>query len=223
MSKLLAWDGRADDPCADRWHGDLLSLDPSVKSPGAALYRHGCLHAITRLKINDEEIAALPDGQRWLRVASELFAWWIDERAGHEHMVRTFVYEMPQIYSESQGKSKGDPNQLLGLVGTGQSLAVLLHAFNVARGVRPPELLTPTPAEWTGQLPKTVKKGGKNVYPKDPRESPRGSRIWSRWQPGEQAIVIQSKALLHDAFDGGGLGLYGLGRYKHTRVFPGAV
>lgn len=208
------WFGPTEQPAAERWHGDLLALDPSVRSPGIALYRHGCLYATARVKM-DEAWAELPAGQRWLRIANELAAWWLDNRDGNGHMVRTVVYELPQIYSESEGKSKGDPNKLLGLAGTGQSLAVLLTAFNIQNGARPPELLSPTPAEWTGQLPKKTKG--------DPRESPRGARIWSRLEEAERKIVLQSKALQHDAFDGIGLGLFALKRYDRARVFPGAV
>lgn len=216
------WFGPSDAPNSDRWHGDLLALDPSVRSPGVALYRHGCLHAVGRIRI-DEEIHALPPAQRWLRVAEEIFAWWLDNRDGHAYTIRTLVYELPQIYSESEGKSKGNPNELLGLVGVSQSLAVLITAYNVQHGVRPPELLSPTPAEWTGQCPKTIKRGGKSVLPKDPREAPRGQRIWSRLEAAEQAVVVTCKAFQHDAFDGMGLGLFALRRYDQRRVFPGAV
>jgi hypothetical protein len=216
------WFAPTDEPNSERWHGDLLALDPSVRSPGVSLFRHGCLFAVGRIRI-DEEIHALPAAQRWLRVANEITAWWLEHRDGHDHLIRTLIYELPQIYSESEGKSKGNPNQLLGLVGTGQSLATLMTAYNIHRGARPPELLSPTPAEWTGQLPKTIKCAGKNVLPKDPRESPRGQRIWSRLEEVEREIVLASKALQHDAFDGMGLGLSALRRYDQRRVFPGAV
>lgn len=222
MNDKPTWFAPTDEPNAERWHGDLLGYDPSVRSPGVALFRHGCLHAVARIRI-DEEIHTLPDAHRWLRVGEEIFAWWADNRDGHDHTIRTVVYELPQVYSESEGKSKGNPNELLGLVGTGQSLAVLVTAFNVQRGVRPPELLSPTPAQWTGQCPKTIKRAGKSVYPKDPRESPRGQRIWSHLESAEQLIVVASKALQHDAFDSMGLGLHALHRYEQRRVFPGAT
>lgn len=208
------WFGPTENPEADRWHGDLLTCDPSVRSPGVALFRHGKLIACDRVKI-PEELHELPEGRRWMRVANEISSWWQEQLDGHDHLVRTFVYELPQIYSETQGKSKGDPNQLLGLVGVGQSLAVMLTMYNMSTGARPPMLLTPKPSEWTGQLPKTVK--GK--YPKDPRESPRGARIWARLQAGEREVTV----LQHDAFDSIGLGLFALGRYERERVFPGAI
>lgn len=205
----------AEDPAAERWHGDLLALDPGVRSPGVALFRHGCLLAVDRIKL-DPEWASMEPAARWLRIGNEITAWWLDNRDG-DHYVRTFVYELPQIYSEKRGKSKGDPNKLLGLLGVGQSVATIITAFNISHGARPPELLSPQPAEWTGQLPKTV---GKKT-PKDPRESPRGARIWSRLEPAEQ--LIAGATLQHDAFDGIGLGLHALKRYGRSRIFPGAV
>lgn len=191
----------------NRWHGDVLAIDPSVTSPGASLFRHGVLFACDRVRI-PKTVAALPAGQRWLRVAQEIGAWWDDvrENAGY---IRTVVFECPQIYTRE--KSKGDPNKLIGLAGVGQSVAVLITAGNIAQRVRPPEILTPLPAEWTGQLPKFTKG--------DVWKSPRAQRIASRLQPAERALVPAQ----HDAIDSLGLGLWALGRYERARVFPGAT
>lgn len=204
-------------PSAERWHGDLIAVDPSVVSPGVALYRFGKLIASARVGIS-KAIADLPLGQRYQRVGIEIASWWQEQLDGHDHVVRTVVYEHPRWLSEAAGKSKGNPNDLAGLVGVGQSFAVFMACHNAHNGQRPPELVTPLPDEWTGQLPKTVKIGSKVVKPKDPWMSPRGERIKSRLESGEAAIAHPQ----HDEIDAIGIGLWALGRYDRIRVFPGA-
>lgn len=193
----------------DRAHGDLLALDPSVASLGVALFRHGVLIACGRVR-PVEEAAELGHSARCLRVAEEVVSWWIENRGEGKPVVRTVIFEWPQIYRAT--KSKGDPNKLIDLAGVGQSLAVLLTCVNVANGDRPPELLSPTPREWTGTLPKNTKPG-------KARKSPRGIRIFSNLKPGEIQIVPNQ----HDAIDGLGLGLYALGRYSPHHVYSGCT
>ena len=110
------------------------------------------------------------------------------------------VIEWPQVYRA--GKSKGDPADLLPLVGVGMCLAGLLH---------PGAIKSPTPAEWIGQLPKSTTG--------DPWASARGQRIGSRLSDVERGRVVPS----HDAVDAVGIGLYCLGRLERRRVFPGAT
>lgn len=195
---------------SDRHHGDLLAIDPSVRSVGVALFRHGVLVASGHLRMPAEWME-LPPAARCLRVAQEILAWYGEQEGAST--IRTVVFEWPQIYIDA--KSKGDQNGLLGLVGVGQSVAALVTMRNIMLDVRPPELVSPTPAEWTGQLPKTV--GGKK--PKSAFDTPRGSRIRTNLQRGELAVVDDQ----HDAIDGLGLGLFALNRYTHKRVFSGAV
>lgn len=197
---------------SDRHHGDLLALDPSVNSVGVALYRFGVLIANARLKM-PKEWGDLPPGDRCLRVSQRILSWY-DEQDAADQTIRTVVYEWPQIYVDT--KSKGDQNSLLGLVAVGQGVVAFVVARNLMHSVRPPEVVTPTPAEWTGQLPKTSPGGRK---PKSAFESPRGARVKGKLQPGELAVVEDQ----HDAVDGLGLGLWALGRYTHHRVFAGAV
>jgi hypothetical protein len=216
MTAPSTWFGPTDLPESPRHHGDLLALDPSVNSPGVVLFRHGVLIAAAKVKI-DEAFAELGRAARCMRVADEVIVWWAEQEG--VGTVRTVIYEWPQIYSEAENKSKGNPNELLGLVGVGQSLATALTVYNIQHGARPPEVLSPTPAEWTGQVPKTIKIGGKNRIPKDPWTSPRGMRIKGKLQPGE----LKSVPAQHDAIDSVGLGLWALGRYDRVRVFPGAT
>lgn len=219
---------------SDRWHGDLLAMDGGVRSPGLALFRHGVLVSATRLRI-PEELHTLPEGERWLRIADLGVEWWQAQQQGVKRTVRTVIYERPQWYSETRGKTKGDPNKLAGILGVGQSLAVMFAMHNSHEGTRPPEILSPTPAEWTGQIPKTDRN---DKLPKDPRKSPRHSLVWSCLEPGEKAVCLVRdgmhggitdvllKDVNNDAFDGMGLGLFALGRYKPGvtgRVFAGAT
>jgi hypothetical protein len=205
-----------------RWHGDLIAVDPSVNSPGVSLFRFGKLVACTRVGIASS-VADLPIGQRYMRVGMLIAAWWqetCDDVDGvtHNHVVRTVCYEHPKWLSEAAGKTKGNPNDLAGLVGVGQSFATFMACHNAHVGQRPPELLTPYPDEWTGQVPKTVKTPKGNKIPKNPWESPRGERIRSRLEASELAVAPAQ----HDAIDSIGLGLHALGRYERVRIFPGA-
>lgn len=191
----------------DRWTGDLLSVDPGLRSPGAALFRHGVLIACDRIKL-DAELQALDAGTRYLRVAQEIIAWYADViEAQGACALRTVIFEHPQWYTRD--KSKGDPNKLAGCLGVGQSVAVLAFERCVAAEVRGPEILSPLPAEWTGQLPKATKG--------NPWACPRGERVSSRLVEAERKLVPAQ----HDAIDGLGLGLWALGRYDRRRVFPG--
>lgn len=192
----------------ERWHGELVALDPGIVSPGVALFRHGVLVDANKIKL-PKDWADLNMGARCLRIAQQLGAWWDDH---HVAAIRTIVFEWPMIYPH--GKGKGNPNQLIPLAAVGSAFATMVQGANIQHGIRPPELLTPLPAEWTGQVPKST--AG------DPWKSPRGLRIWAALQPGEQTAVPSQ----HDAIDSVGLGLWALGRYgdpANNRVFPGAT
>lgn len=169
----------------------VLAVDPSIASPGAALFRDRVLVVAIR-----STLPSIPDegrGARVERVARRLYT-------APPGGVDVLVYEWPQVYRAS--KAKGDPNDLIALAAVGAALAGMLC---------PRVIVTPTPAEWTGGLPK-VTKG-------DPWRSPRGRRIASRLSPAERALVPDS----HDAIDSVGLGLWYLGRLDPVRVFPGAT
>jgi hypothetical protein len=186
----------------DYWCGDLLAVDPSVRAPGAALFRGGVLVSAERVKI-DASWADLPIGERCQRVASAVIRWGM----AFEMEPRTFVFEWPQSY---YGKGKGSQNDLFGLPGVGMAIAgqlgVALSPREIALSIH-----TPTPAEWIGQVPKSTTG--------NPWESPRGMRIKSRLSLDEVAAVVPS----HDAVDAVGLGLWLLGRLERKRSRPGTV
>lgn len=179
--------------------GDLVALDPSLVSPGIALFRGGSLYAAKRIRIS---VDAFP-GARALHVAHEVCAWLHACGAAP----RWLVYEWPQVYRAA--KSKGDPNDLIGLAAVGGSLA---GALAIAAGARNESLgvYSPTPAEWIGQLPKTTRG--------DATLSPRAGLILRSLSVAERAEVPAQ----HDAIDAVGLGLWALGRLNITRVFHGA-
>lgn len=184
------------------WCGDLFAVDPSVVAPGVALFRGGKLVSAERVKL-DPDIAELELGERCQRVASALIRWGMS----FNMEPRTLVFEWPQSY---YGKGKGDQNDLFGLVGVGMAVAGQLGVALTARQIAL-TIHTPTPADWTGQVPKS--KAG------DPWASPRGLRIKSRLSAEEIAAVVPS----HDAIDAVGLGLWRLGRYTRSRSRVGAV
>lgn len=183
----------------------LLAVDPSVRSPGAALFENKRLIACTRLVLERDESAS--QGQHWMDVAQTLRRW---ARAQHLGPIDELVFERPQIYTWA--KSKGDPNDLIGLAGVGSALAGLLT---------PSLITTPKPDEWAGQVSKVcpVCKGKAKRKCKTCEGSafrtPRGQRIMSRLDAAERALVPDQ----HDALDAVGIGLFAVGRYGVQRVY----
>ena len=180
----------------------LLAVDPSVNSAGAAVYRDGVLMASARITCDVEG----SHGARCMAMAWRIAEW---ARAARPDI---FAFEWPQIYAGS--KQKTDPNDLPGLAGVGVGVAAYLA---------PRQVLSPTPAQWSGQVPKTVeaiRKGKRvRVKPKDPWTTPRGIRVWERLSPAER-MLVQAQ---HDVIDAVAIGLWCLGRFEVRRAMPGAV
>jgi hypothetical protein len=174
----------------------LLAIDPSVNSPGVALFENGRLQAADRILSRNYRL--LPDGQRWLEIAKSIASWL--QLQGCDDLINDLVFERPQWYAAA--KSKGDPNQLAGLAGVAAATCGILATLSVS-GFR---IKSPTPAEWIGQLPKATKGSAK--------ESPRARRILSRLDENEIKLVPNQ----HDAIDAVGLGLWALGRLTPRTV-----
>lgn len=194
---------------------ELVSIDPSINSVGAARWSDGVLVAAAQVR----GLASVADkaiGVRCLAMAVEIHRWHTPKPPAHFPL--ELAFEWPQVYRAV--KSKGDPNQLIGIAGVGSALAGIFAAQN-----RLANLVTPTPAEWIGQLPKVCPacRGRRSKACKacggSAWETPRGRRIRSRLKPSELALVPDQ----HDAIDAVGIGLYALGRLDVARVFPGAV
>ncbi len=165
----------------------LLAIDPSVRCVGCALFEDERLVRAWFVKpvvIRAEEPAA-----RWRRIA------YIVREQANTSFVRTLVSERPQIYQREAGKTKGDPNELLGMVGVIGALAAIYWDCKV---------VTYVPHEWKGQVDKATM----------------CRRILEKLTPDEKREVPLKS---HDAIDAVGVGLHHLGRLGRTRVFSGAT
>jgi len=188
----------------------LLALDPGLNSPGAAVFAHGggALRFADRVRVPDYKSS--PPGARWFLVAQQIVDALL--RRGEDDLVDTIAFECPQWYA--RGKSKGDPNQLVGIAGVAANVCGMLHRNN-------PRIISPTPAEWIGQLSKVCPtcKGKAKKKCADCRgsawETPRGRYIRKRLSDSELALVPDQ----NDAIDSVGLGLWALGRLKPHTVF----
>jgi hypothetical protein len=170
----------------------LLALDPGLVHPAAALFVEGRLICASRIRV-DSAWKTLDIGERCRRVAQNVHLW---ARGYGLGACGRLVVEWPQVYRA--GRAKGDPNDLLPLVGVAMCLAGTLRAEQV-QALRP--------AEWIGQLPKFTTG--------DPLTSPRGRLIWSILDDAERGGVTVS----HDSLDAVGLGLFALGRLVR-RCYP---
>jgi hypothetical protein len=102
------------------------------------------------------------------------------------------VVEWPQIYT--YGKGRGDPNDLLALVGVGSALAALIPEAAV-ESVRP--------RAWKGTVP-----GDAMV-----------ERIQALVTAGERlAVDLPCASLSHNVWDAVGIGLWRVGRLTRHRV-----
>lgn len=171
----------------------LLAADPSIRSPGVALFADDVLIAAAALEVPPAEPMAL----RAALAARAIVGW---SAVRHVRQVDLVVVEWPQWYAT--GKSQGDPNDLAGLAGVGAAVAALLPYA---------EVRAPVPRDWIGGLPKSTRG--------DPWASPRGARVRSRLSAAEIELVPAQ----HDAIDAVGLGLWALGRFERRRVLPGAT
>lgn len=180
--------------------GDLLAVDPSIRSAGVALFRGGSLIRADTLKVHTEGTI----GERCLR-AAQIIAGWV---VANDARPKVLAVEWPQWYPAA--RSKVDPNDLAGLAGVCGALAGIL-AMGAAAQDHGLQVVSYTPAEWAGQTPKS--KTG------NPWRSPRGQRIRSRLTEDELEAVPPK----HDAVDAVGIGLYHLGKFERVRIFPGAT
>lgn len=185
--------------------GEFVAVDPSISSAGIALFRAGQVTAAATVKLarKTEQCHAV----RCLAMAESLARWITRQDAAP----RVLVFEWPQIYRGA--KSKGDPNDLPGLAGVGMGLAGILAMGVAARDITL-EVLSYTPAEWTGAA------GKKSTKAAEFETAVRTNRIRKRLTDAELEAIEGIKS--HDAFDAIGLGLHALGRLEPIRIYPGA-
>ncbi len=185
----------------------LLALDPGMNSPGIATFSGERLIYAGRAAI-PREVADLDPGARWLHVARRVYSTVRAHGIPPLERDLTVVFERPQWYQ--RGKSKGDPNDLVGVAGVAACLIGIASCHFASLTVR-----SPTPAEWIGQLPKTCRacKANKKkctVCLGSAWNTPRGRYIASRLSQDELALTPDQ----NDAIDAVGLGLYELNRLK---------
>ena len=184
-----------------------LSLDPSIRSCGIALWSDTELLLADRIQLAAEHSD--------IAMRSLAMAHAVGTRARtHVQRIDTLVFEWPQIYTAV--KSKGDPNDLIPMAGVGCALATMLGVSTVR---------APHPADWIGQCPKVCPKC-KGIRAKSCKlcsgsawKTPRGRRIADALtQPERDRVPDQ-----HDVIDSVGLGAWWHGRLVLVRNFPGAV
>lgn len=187
---------------------DLLAIDPSVRSPGAAVFRDGTLFAAGKVKVKGSPGDFASEGARWQYVIECIVSWATEHGC---HTPEKIVYERPQIYAAA--KSKGDPNDLVPLGAIGAGVVAFFQSAIWERfpgGLNRIEVITPTPAEWAGQIPKATKGNAMN--------SPRAQRILSRLTE----LEISRMPNQHDAIDAVGLALHALKRLGIRRNYQSA-
>lgn len=187
-----------------------------MNSPGVALFDSFDLRTAARVECSDW--FGLPPGARWLRVANEIAAWTRNASAGG--VVVRVVFEKPQWYQRT--KSKGDPNDLVGVAGVAANVTGLLDArLDRAFWTDGLCVISPTPAEWIGQLSKVcpVCKGKAKKKCRECHgsawETPRGRYIRKRLTDAELSLVPDQ----NDAIDAVGIGLWALGRLTPQRAY----
>lgn len=175
----------------------LISLDPSIQSCGVADWIEGCLTRVARISLPIRDDAGLLD--RGVEMAAAVLEW---VRAGAPRPRWHLISEYPQAYAP--GRAGGGP---------ARDLIPMALVIGAVASRCPGEVSEVLPGTWTGGTPK-VRSG-------DPREAPRGVRIWSRLDETERAIA--ASCLQHDAWDAIGIGLWCLGRFGRRRgQKPGA-
>lgn len=170
--------------------GDLLASDPSIRSPGAALFRDGKLIAAARIKFPIDTTRNVAERSI---IAADAIAAWALEQGAHPNAL---AFEWPQIYASD---TPARANAVVTMASVNCALATGLIVAAAMRG-KALQVLSYVPAEVWGQVMKHKTGSAK--------ASPRGKRILSRLDAAELQLVPDQ----HDALDAVGIGLHALGR-----------
>jgi len=165
--------------------GLVLAIDPGVRGCGAALFEH-------RMLVKASYVA---------NVAFKGEARAVEAAEMAEQVKRHFplslhaaVIEWPQVYAGAirAGKSKADPNDLLALTAVAGAIATKYIGT---------EIFTVRPAEWKGQVPKSIV----------------ANRVWDCLEGVEVDVLkVASRdagRLAHNIVDAVGIGLCYIGRW----------
>lgn len=177
----------------------LVTLDPSIRAPGVAVFVDGVLKRAGGLTVPfDEETRA----ERCALAVATIMVW-LHQESPFPAFGCEFACEWPVIYPVGSTGATARPNDLFGLAGVSAGVAVVLRASKVASYL---------PREWSCGTSKVLQH-------KQAHTSPRGRRVMGRLSPAERALVPFN----HDAVDAIGIGLHHLGRFDPKRVLAGAV
>jgi hypothetical protein len=177
---------------------DLIAIDPSIVSPGVAVFRNGILIANACIKVKPQDVN---EGTR-AQIAADAVCLWLHEQSQRLRIAfkdLSIAYEWPQIYQED------GPAVANAVISMAAVDAAVTMACRMRYGLQ--MVHSYKPAEVWGQLPKS--KSGSYW------KCPRGARIKSRLSELELTIAVDQ----HDAGDAVGLGLHSLGRLGLRRVF----
>lgn len=172
--------------------GDLVALDPSIVSPGVAVFRDGVLYANCVLKIPAD--TKLNHAERCSVAAGAIVTW----LGNNQISARYIAFEWPQIY---QTDTPAVSNAVLYMIGVDMAVTTALVACS---GIE--RVYSYLPAEIWNNLPKC--KTGSSFT------SPRGVRVASRLSNAERVVAVDQ----HDAVDAIGIGLHTLGRLGIRRA-----
>lgn len=180
----------------------LLTVDPSIRSAGVALFADGRLYGCTKLRGIDTAVNVVSR----CRAMAQAIAAFVD---GHPDVV---AVEWPRVLPYGAKGATGQPNDLFGLAGVCAAVAALYPTAQMESYL---------PDEWQPAPKVSAERKRRGLGPIDSEAftSPRGLRIMSRLADDERALVPRS----HDAVDAVGIGLYALGRLAPRRIYPGAT
>lgn len=164
----------------------LLAIDPGIRGCGVAVYTPHGLRWAGYVK----NPASGDTAEACLALARAVEDAAVDE--GQLPVIGEIAFEWPRVYTI--GKGKGDPNDLLPLVGVCMALCGRLFGSPATRYY---------PHEWKGQM----QKGAAFV-----------ARVQSRLTPEELGRVHARGHLGHNVWDAVGIGLHHLGRFERKRI-----
>lgn len=169
----------------------LVALDPGIRGCGVAAF--GDYGQLTDAAYVKNPVKKGDDLDAVLGMINALMAW-------RSLFSPSYIAERMQVHT--QGKRKGDPNDLTPLGGIATGYAVALRPRN-ARWIYP--------REWKGTIPKPP--------PGEPLEAYLiYQRVMARLSESERSVIQYHGQLSHNTFDAIGIGLFQLDRFQPKRV-----
>jgi hypothetical protein len=176
----------------------LFAIDPGTRSLGVSIFKD-------RLLIAAKCITSPHQSGTGLRECADIARAAVDWLNTFDDDPDIIAFEVPQIYSRGEGKSKADPNKIMPLYGVDTAIVFAYPDANVSFG---------KPHAWKGGVQKPDTAG--KPYPIE-------QRVRERLHPGEMDAFEKNwpKNVKHsyDITDSVGIGLFHLGRFERRRMF----